>query len=80
MFNNTSLDVADTYKMVKSHQDWIITNPKEGIYKWVKRNNFIPTRISRGCCSIFKEGASIQYFKDNNIDKIIHFMGVRNDE
>ena len=80
MFNNTSLDVADTYKMVKSHQDWIITNPKEGFYQWVKRNNFIPTRFSRGCCSIFKEGASIKYFKDNNVDKIIHFMGVRNDE
>lgn len=28
MFNNTSLDVADTYKMVKSHPDWIITNQR----------------------------------------------------
>lgn len=24
-----SLDVADTYKIVKSHPEWIITNPKE---------------------------------------------------
>lgn len=80
MFNNTSLDVSDTYKMVKSHPDWIITNPEVGFYKWVKKQMFIPTRFSRACCGIFKEGASINYFKNNNSDKLLQFMGVRNEE
>lgn len=80
MFNNTSLDVADTYKMVKRHPEWVITNPKEGFYQWVVRQNFIPTRFSRACCGIFKEGASIKYFKEHNIDKLMQFMGVRNEE
>ena len=78
IFNNTSLDVADTYRMVKSHNDWEITNPKEGFYNWIRRMNYIPNRVSRGCCSIFKEGNSIEYLSD--CDKLIQFMGVRNDE
>lgn len=80
MFNNTSCDVADTYKIVKSHSDWVITNPKEGIYNFFKRNNFIPTRLSRACCTIYKEGASVKYFNEHNVDKLIQIMGVRNDE
>lgn len=79
VFNNTSLDCAGTYKMAKSHEDWIVTNPKEGFYQWIERMNFIPTRFSRGCCSIFKEGNHIDYFKDKTF-KTIWFMGVRNDE
>ena len=78
VFNNTSLDVADTYRIVKSHNDWEITNPKEGFYNWIRRMNYIPNRVSRGCCSIFKEGNSIEYLSD--YEKLIQFMGVRNDE
>lgn len=78
VFNNTSLDVADTYRMVKSHKDWEITNPKEGFYNWIRRMNYIPNRVSRGCCSIFKEGNSIEYLSD--CEQLIQFMGVRNDE
>lgn len=78
IFNNTSLDVADTYKMVKSHKNWEITNPKEGFYTWIRRMNYIPNRVSRGCCTIFKEGNSIEYL--SNCEKLIQFMGVRNDE
>ena len=80
MFNNTSCDVADTYKIVKTHSDWIVTNPKEGIYNFFKRMNYIPTRFSRGCCSIYKEGASVEYFNNHNVDKLIQIMGIRNDE
>ena len=40
--------------------------------------NYIPNRVSRGCCGIFKEGNSIEYFLNNK--KLIQFMGVRNDE
>lgn len=78
VFNNTSLDCADTYKMVKRHPDWIVTNPHEGFYQYIKRMQFIPTRFGRGCCRIFKEGNFIEHFKD--IDNAICIMGVRNDE
>ena len=78
VFNNTSLDVADTYRMVKSHKEWEITNPKEGFYNWIRRMNYIPNRVSRGCCRIFKEGNSIDYL--SGCEKLIQFMGVRNDE
>lgn len=80
MFNNTSCDCADTYKMVKSHSDWIITNPKEGIYPYFRRLNYIPNRVSRGCCTIYKEGASINYFTEHKVEKLIQVMGVRNSE
>lgn len=79
VFNNTSLDCADTYRMVKKHSDWIITNPKQGFYQWIVEQNFIPTRFSRGCCGVFKEGNMIEHF-DQITQKAIWFMGVRNDE
>ena len=78
VFNNTSLDCADTYRMVKAHKDWIITNPKEGFYQYCKTHHYIPNRVSRGCCTMYKEGNSIEFF--GNIQKLIQFMGVRNDE
>ncbi len=80
MFNNTSLDCSDTYKMVKTHPNWIVTNPKEGFYQWIKRMNYIPNRFSRGCCGLYKEGASIEYFENIGLDKLILFMGVRREE
>ena len=77
VFNNTSLDCADTYKFVKKMDDVMIINPKEGFYKWVDKN-IIPTRFSRGCCTYFKEGA----MKDNldHHKKYLFFMGMRNEE
>lgn len=77
-FNNTTLDVADTYKMVKKHKNWHIINPDYGFYQHIKENNFIPTRFSRECCGLFKETQAMQYF--NKKDKICFFMGIRNDE
>lgn len=77
-FNNTSIDVADTYKMVKAHSDWTILNPDIGFYRYCKENHFTPTRFSRGCCTVFKEGKSIEYF--NNEPQMLFFMGVRNSE
>ena len=80
MFNNTTCDVADTYRIVKKHSDWIITTPEKGIYNYFDKLNFIPTRFGRACCSVYKEGQSIQYFKAHGVDKLIQIMGVRNDE
>lgn len=78
LFNNTSLDVADTYRFVKQMKDVEIINPKEGYYVWRKRNNIINTRLNRGCCTIFKELATINYLEKD--EKYLFFMGMRNDE
>lgn len=75
VFNNTSCDVADVYEIVKKHKDWIILNPKEGIYNYFKRMNYVPARYSRGCCTKYKEGSSSEYFVQNNIIRLIQIMG-----
>lgn len=78
IFNNTTLDVADTYLHIKKEDNLTIINPKEGFYQWRDRLNFIPTRFARSCCSIFKEGAMINYLPKDS--KYLFFMGMRNDE
>ena len=78
IFNNTSLDCADTYRMVKDFPNCEIFTPKEGFYPWLKRVNWIPSRIRRGCCSIFKVGAMIDSLDKN--EHILLFMGMRNQE
>lgn len=78
VFNNTSLDCADTYKFAKAIPNVEILNPKEGFYQWRERNNFIPTRFARACCSIFKEDVMTNQLKEN--DNLLFFMGMRNDE
>lgn len=77
VFNNTTLDVADTYRFVKK-RGYTVTNPAEGFYQYIKRMKFIPTRFSRGCCTIFKEGNFKQAFQ--NEDKLLVVSGVRNAE
>lgn len=78
IFNNTTLDCADTYLHIKSLDDVEIINPKEGFYQWRERLNFIPTRFSRACCSVFKEGAMVDYLDKKQ--KCLFFMGMRNEE
>lgn len=77
IFNNTSLDCADTYKHIKSIDNVQILNPKEGFYQWRERLNFIPTRFARACCGIFKEGELINQIQDDNL---LFFLGMRNEE
>ena len=77
VFNNTSLDCADTYKMAKNIPNYKIINPNLGFYQWIK-DNIIPTRFSRGCCRIFKEGAMIHKLDKNK--KYLFFIGMRNEE
>ena len=78
IFNNTSLDCADTYLHIKKENNLTIINPKEGFYQWRERLDFIPTRFARACCNIFKEGAMVDYL--NKDDKYLFFMGMRNQE
>ena len=78
IFNNTSLDCADTYLHIKRIANVVIINPEEGFYQWRERLNFIPTRFARACCSIFKEGAMTDYLDKDS--KYLFFMGMRNQE
>lgn len=78
IFNNTSLDVADSYIMAKNISNCKIMNPKEGFYPWVKRTKMYPTRFRRACCSIFKSGVMIEQLDKN--EKYLMIMGMRNEE
>jgi len=78
LFNNTSLDCAETYKYAKSIENIEIINLEEGFYQWRERNNFVPTRMNRACCDVFKEGAMIKYLNDK--EKCLFFLGMRNEE
>ena len=79
IFNNTSCDTADTYKILKRHPDWNIINPKEGFYQWQKRLDYIPRHYTRACCGIFKEQNGDLFLRTQS-SKILQFMGVRNSE
>lgn len=63
--------------MVKAH-GYVTTNPPEGFYRYIKRMNFIPTRFSRGCCTIFKDGNFRNAFASHA--KLLIASGVRNAE
>lgn len=78
LFNNTSLDCAESYKYAKSIPNIEIINLEEGFYQWRERNNFVPTRMNRACCDIFKEGAMIKYLDDK--EKCLFFLGMRKEE
>ena len=80
LFNNTSIDSAETYMMAKKEQNCIIINPKQGFYQWRKSfaDEFIPTRFNRACCTHFKELPMVNYLDKNK--KILLFYGMRNSE
>ena len=79
IFNNTTLDCADTYKYIKQETSPLkIITPKQGFYQWREEYNFVPTRFSRACCNIFKENAMV---KDLDAEEnYLFFMGMRNQE
>ena len=78
IFNNTTLDCADTYIMAKSFPNCKIMTPKQGFYQYIKDNRMIPTRFSRFCCRIFKVGEMVNQLDHHKLYLI--FMGMRNDE
>lgn len=79
LFSNTTNETHHTYKYVKSNYDNLeIINPKEGFYPWVIKTGFVPNRVGRACCSIFKENQMISKLKDR--DNLLIFMGMRKDE
>lgn len=78
IFNNTTLDCADTYRMAKKFPNCEMMTPKQGFYQYIKEAQMIPTRFSRFCCRIFKVGEMV-----NRLDHdtpYLMFMGMRNEE
>lgn len=78
IFNNTTLDSAQTYKYLKSIYKTCIINPKKSFYNWIKKSNFIPTRLGRGCCRLFKEEPMYSSFDEKT--KHLLFYGMKNSE
>lgn len=83
IFNNTSLDCADTYRMAKNFSNCEIMNPDKGFYQYVVHDNVVhdnvvPTRFFRFCCRIFKTGVMVK--KLDHDHPYIMWMGMRNEE
>lgn len=78
IFNNTTLDCADVYKEVKQYKDIEIVNPNSEPFYRLMRQWGTPSRFARWCCSIFKEGSTVDYLSD--VDKVLFMYGMRNEE
>lgn len=78
IFNNTTLDCADTYLMAKKFPNCEMMTPKQGFYQYIKEAQMIPTRFSRFCCRIFKVGEMVNQLDHNT--PYLMFMGMRNEE
>lgn len=78
IFNNTTLDCADTYTMAKRFPNCEMMTPVQGFYQYIKKIQIIPTRFSRFCCRIFKVGEMVNQL-DHDIPYLM-FMGMRNEE
>ena len=78
IFNNTSLDCADTYRMVKDFPNCEIMNPDKGFYQYVESDHMIPTRFARFCCRIFKVGVMVSQLDHDH--PYLMWMGMRNEE
>lgn len=78
IFNNTTLDCSDTYRMAKTFSNCEIMTPKQGFYQHLKEISILPTRFSRFCCRIFKTGEMVKRL-DRNTPYLL-FMGMRNEE
>lgn len=77
LFNNTSVDSAETYLLAKEIPNCNILNPEEGFYQWVKRTEMIPSRFHRACCTLYKEGSTYDFYGKS---KVLFFLGMRNQE
>lgn len=80
-FNVTTMDPAETIIYAKQ-KGYIFTYPNikkfGGFYQWIKKENLIPTRLNRGCCTIYKEGATKDFF--NGQSNLLFLFGMRNSE
>ena len=79
-FNVTTMDVGESNRMAKEeHYNNIYPNDKyRAFYIWRDRENIIPSRLNRCCCTYFKEDPTVEHFNDD--DKLLFLFGMRNDE
>lgn len=82
-FMNSTNETAQTYLHVKNDfplDKLRINTPEKGMYDWLKedKNYYIPTAVSRICCSTYKEG-EIKNILNKNENYII-FLGARKAE
>lgn len=75
--NVTDEEINNTYK--ENYKKWC-HNPKVGYYDYIenKKNYYLPTTLSRHCCSTYKEGKLKEVIDKNQ--KVILFLGMRNQE
>lgn len=78
VFNNSTLDCADTYRIAKRFPNCLLMNPKQGFYQYIQEAQMIPTKFSRFCCRIFKVGEMVNQLDHNT--PYLMFMGMRNEE
>ena len=78
IFNNTTLDCSDIYRMAKTFSNCEMMTPKQGFYQYIKEAQMMPTRFSRFCCRIFKVGEMVNRLEHNT--PYLMFMGMRNEE
>lgn len=79
-FNVTTCDVKDSNLMAKGNNYQFIYPDKKlkGFYNYRKKDNIIPSRIGRFCCTLFKENPTIDNF--NSSEKLLFLFGMRNSE
>ena len=80
LFGNTTNETHYTYRYVKEmYGDKLeIANPKEGFYGWCLKTGIVPSRLTRSCCGIFKEGNIAHYLDEDK--KTLQVCGIRRDE
>lgn len=78
IFNNTSNESAETYKFIKNIDNLRILNPEQGFFQYMKEEKFIPSRLARSCCKIYKHELTLKNLDKN--EKYLLFMGIRNAE
>ena len=79
-FNVTTMDVADSNLMAKKNKyKFILPKGKhKSFYIWSTKENIIPSRLNRACCTYFKENPTIENFPSDQ--KLLFLFGMRNSE
>lgn len=78
LFNNTTNESADTYKLIKKIENKKMLHPKISFINYCKQENFVPSRLKRSCCGIYKHNLTLDSLEHNK--KYLLFMGMRNAE
>lgn len=78
LFNNTTNESADTYKLIKNIENRRMLHPKISFIDYCKQENFVPSRLKRSCCGVYKHNLTLDNLEHDK--KYLLFMGIRNSE